>query len=571
MRFEGIIPHLQRRYRETDSPRIREELQHYQSTTPCSYCDGTRLKPEALAVTVNDQTIAGVTHLTIDEALDFFAGLTLTARDQLVSGPILKEILSRLTFLQNVGLNYLTIDRQAGTLAGGEAQRIRLASQIGSSLTGVLYVLDEPSIGLHPRDSGRLIDILKAMRDLGNTVIVVEHDEAMMREADFLVDIGPRAGRHGGEVVASGSLANIANEPQSITGQYLTGKRSIPFPKKRRAGNRTSLSIVGASEHNLKNIRADIPLGTFVCVTGVSGSGKSTLVHDVLYRALARTLSKRLDKPGAHRELIGAERVGKVIPIDQSPIGRTPRSNPATYTNVFTPIRELFASLPEAKTRGYAPGRFSFNVSGGRCEHCQGDGSIQIAMQFLPDVYVPCDVCNGARYNRETLAVHYRGHSIAQILKLNVTEALEVFEDIPRITNVLKVLERVGLGYIELGQSATTLSGGEAQRVKLASELAKSGRGHTLYILDEPTTGLHIDDIARLLEVLNALVDAGNTVLVIEHHLDVIKQADYVIDLGPEGGAAGGQIVAVGTPEDIAASPKSHTGKFLRSLLKMDK
>ncbi len=568
LRFVGIVPHLERRLKETESPRVREELAHYLSVTPCRACGGARLKPEALLVTIGGSSIAELTTNVIDSALAFFANLKVSARDELIAAPIVKEIRSRLQFLIDVGLNYLTLNRQAGTLAGGEAQRIRLASQIGSALTGILYVLDEPSIGLHPRDSGRLVRILKTLRDLGNTVIVVEHDEAMMREADHLIDIGPRAGRHGGEIVAQGDIRAIAAASESITGQYLTGQRTIAVPKKRRAGNGRFLSVIGATEHNLKRLRADLPLGTFTCVTGVSGSGKSTLVDDVLYRAVARSLNRTLDKPGAHRAIEGVENIQKVIPIDQSPIGRTPRSNPATYTGVFTPIRELFASLPEARARGYAPGRFSFNVSGGRCEHCQGDGSIQVAMQFLPDVYVPCDVCHSARYNRETLAVLYRGHSIAQVLRLSVTDALEVFEDLPRITNVLQVLERVGLGYIELGQAATTLSGGEAQRVKLATELAKSSRGKTLYILDEPTTGLHLEDVTRLLEVLNALVDAGHTVLVIEHHLDVIKQADHVIDLGPEGGDAGGQVVATGTPEEIATVEGSHTGRFLQSVLK---
>jgi len=567
MTFRGLMAHLEKRYRETESGRVREELGRYLSSTVCSSCLGTRLKRESTLVTVNNKSISDVSAMTIDEAVEFLSALKLTKNDLPIADPILKEIRDRLTFLSKVGLAYLTIDRHANTLAGGEAQRIRLASQIGSALTGILYVLDEPSIGLHPRDSARLIELLKTLRDLGNTVIVVEHDEAMMREADMLVDVGPRAGRHGGNIVAAGSIDDIKNEPNSVTGQYLTGAQSIPVPAKRRSGNRSMLSIVGATEHNLKNVRADIPLGTFTCVTGVSGSGKSTLVHDVLYQSLMAAKGIRLAQPGKHSELIGADAITKVVLIDQSPIGRTPRSNPATYTDVFGPIRELFAMLPEAKSRGFKPGRFSFNVSGGRCEHCKGDGLLQIAMQFLPDVFVPCDVCNGSRYNRETLSVHYRGHSIAQVLKLSVSEALEVFEDIPRITAVLKVLERVGLGYIELGQAATTLSGGEAQRVKLAAELAKSGRGHTLYVLDEPTTGLHIDDVSHLLEVLNALVDAGNTVLVIEHHLDVIKQADYVIDLGPEGGAAGGRIVAVGTPEDVAAAPKSHTGQFLAPLL----
>ena len=568
MRFIGVIPNLERRYKETESPKIREELSRYISRNPCETCHGARLKHEILLVTINDKNISDVSNLTISQAHDFFEKLPLASNDKLIAQPILKEIYNRLQFLCDVGLSYLTLSRHAATLAGGEAQRIRLASQIGSALTGILYVLDEPSIGLHPRDSARLIEILKKLRDLGNTVLVVEHDEAMMREADHLVDVGPRAGRLGGEIVAFGSMDDLAKAPNSITGQYLTGAKSIAVPKKRRSGIRKMLSIVGAKEHNLKDIRVDIPLGTFVCITGVSGSGKSTLVHDVLYQALARKLMGQMTKPGDFRELIGVEQVGKVILIDQSPIGRTPRSNPATYTNVFTPIRELFASLPEARGRGYKAGRFSFNIPGGRCEHCHGDGVLQIAMQFLPDVYVPCDVCNGARYNRETLAVHYRGYSIDQILRLSVTEALEVFEDLPKITTVLSVLEKVGLGYIELGQSATTLSGGEAQRVKLATELARSGRGHTLYVLDEPTTGLHIDDVSQLLGVLNALVDAGNTVLVIEHHLDVIKQADYIIDLGPEGGEEGGRIVAVGTPEDIAAEPKSHTGRFLKEILK---
>jgi excinuclease ABC subunit A len=563
-RFEGVVRNLERRYRETTSDHIREELEKYMSTRPCPRCEGARLKPEALAVTVGGKSIVEVTAMSTVVALDFFRSLSLTEREQMIARQILKEITARLGFLTNVGLDYLTLDRAAGTLAGGEAQRIRLATQIGSSLVGVLYILDEPSIGLHQRDNERLIRTLKSLRDIGNTLIVVEHDEEMMRSADHIIDIGPGAGTHGGLVVGQGTVEEIEKCPQSITGQFLSGARTIPVPPARRAPNGKCLVIKGAREHNLKNIDVTIPLGVFVCVTGVSGSGKSTLINEILHERLAHELNRAATRPGAHDAVLGIQHLEKVIGIDQSPIGRTPRSNPATYTGVFDLIREVFAEVPEAKARGYKPGRFSFNVKGGRCEACRGDGIIKIEMHFLPDVYVPCEVCHGQRYNRETLEVRYKGKNISDVLNMRIEEALEFFRNIPGIRRKLQTLHEVGLGYMQLGQPATTLSGGEAQRVKLAAELSRRTNGKTLYILDEPTTGLHFADIQKLLEVLGKLVDAGDTVLVIEHNMDVIKSADYIIDMGPEGGDRGGQVVATGTPEEIAASPQSYTGQFLR-------
>ncbi|MEW5762351.1 MAG: excinuclease ABC subunit UvrA [Bacillota bacterium] len=565
--FEGVVHLLARRYRETSSDYIRGEIEEFMRPTPCPACGGTRLRPEALAVKVGGKSIAEVASMTVNEAAGFLAGLELEPRERLIGERVLKEIQARLGFLVNVGLDYLTLDRTAGTLSGGEAQRIRLATQIGSGLVGVLYILDEPSIGLHPRDNTRLLDTLCRLRDLGNTLIVVEHDEETMRAADYIIDIGPGAGREGGEVVAAGSISDVIREPRSLTGQYLSGRRRIPVPARRRPGNGKYLEVLGAAAHNLKHIDVRIPLGTFVCVTGVSGSGKSTLVDEVIYKRLAQELHGARAKPGAHGGIRGLEHLDKAINIDQSPIGRTPRSNPATYTGVFTDIRELFARTPEARARGYQPGRFSFNVRGGRCEACQGDGIIKIEMHFLPDVYVPCEVCKGRRYNRETLEVKYKGKTIADILDMTVDEALVFFAAIPKIKRRLETLRDVGLGYIRLGQPATTLSGGEAQRVKLAAELSRRSTGRTFYILDEPTTGLHFHDIARLLEVLHRLVDGGNTVVVIEHNLDVIKTADYIIDLGPEGGDRGGEIVAEGTPEEVAAAPRSHTGRFLARIL----
>ena len=569
VRFEGIINNLSRRYRRTDSEAIRQDFENrFMTVRPCSSCHGARLRPESLAVKIGSYNISQVAAFSIDKAKTFFSSLALSEKEQLIAKQILKEIDKRLGFLVEVGLDYLTLDRTAGSLSGGEAQRIRLATQIGSSLVGVLYILDEPSIGLHQRDNQRLINALLNLRDLGNTLIVVEHDEEMMRAADYLVDIGPGAGAHGGEVIAAGDLATITRCPQSLTGAYLSGQRQIPVPALRRPGNGKCLTIKGAQEHNLKNIDVSIPLGCFVAVTGVSGSGKSTLINEILYPVLARKLNRATTLyPGAHRGINGLEHLDKVINIDQSPIGRTPRSNPATYTGVFDEIRAVFAETPEAKLRGYKPGRFSFNVKGGRCEACTGDGIIRIEMHFLPDVYVPCEVCKGKRYNRETLEVKYRGKTIADILEMPVEEALEFFANHPRIQRRLQTLHDVGLGYIKLGQSATTLSGGEAQRVKLATELAKRSNGRTFYILDEPTTGLHFADVEKLLEILQRLVDSGNTVLVIEHNLEVIKTADYLIDLGPEGGARGGQVVAVGTPEEVAKSPTSYTGEVLRPLL----
>lgn len=569
--FEGIIPHLDRRYRESRSEWAKSDLEDYMSTSPCPDCRGSRLKPEVLAVTVGGLNIDEVTRKSVADALDFFNNLQLTEREKMIARQILKEIKARLGFLVQVGLDYLTLARSAGTLSGGEAQRIRLATQIGSGLVGVLYILDEPSIGLHQRDNARLIEALKDLRDLGNTLIVVEHDEDTMLAADYIVDVGPGAGALGGEVVACGTVEEIMAEPRSITGQYLSKRKQIPVPLIRRPGNGKWITIEGAAENNLKNIDVHIPLGLFVCVTGVSGSGKSTLINEILYKKLANELHRAKVKPGKHKAIHGLEHVDKVINIDQSPIGRTPRSNPATYTGVFDDIRATFAATPDAKMRGYKPGRFSFNVKGGRCEACKGDGIIKIEMHFLPDVYVPCEVCKGKRYNRETLEVKYKGKTIADILAMTVDEAVEFFRHIPRIQRKLQTLKDVGLGYITLGQPATTLSGGEAQRVKLATELSRRSNGRTVYILDEPTTGLHVADIHRLLEVLNRLTDAGDTVVVIEHNLDVIKTADYIIDLGPEGGARGGELVAVGTPEEVAANEASHTGRFLRKVLEVER
>ncbi len=568
--FEGIVTNLERRYRETESEYIKTELEKYMVERPCPTCIGRRLRPEALGVTIDGRNIWDVSTLTVTDALAWVAALPgrLSDRERTIARMILKEIVARLGFLADVGLDYLTLDRTSATLSGGEAQRIRLATQIGSSLVGVLYILDEPSIGLHQRDNAKLIATLTRLRDLGNTLLVVEHDEETIRTADWVVDIGPGAGEHGGEVVASGTLEAILAEPRSITGAYLRGERQIPIPLGRRAGNGKALVVRGAREHNLRGIDVAFPLGRFVAVTGVSGSGKSTLVTEILYRALARELTGARDTPGAHDRIDGVSGVDKVIEIDQSPIGRTPRSNPATYTGLFTPIRELFAGVPESRVRGYLPGRFSFNVKGGRCENCKGDGILKIEMQFLPDVYVPCEVCKGKRYNREALEIHYRGHSIADVLDMTIEEALEVFSPVPAIGTKLRTLVDVGLGYVHLGQPATTLSGGEAQRVKLATELSRRATGKTLYVLDEPTTGLHFADVEKLLQVLHRLVDAGNTVVVIEHNLDVIKTADWIIDLGPEGGTRGGEVIAEGTPEAIATSPGSATGEYLARVLR---
>ena len=566
--FEGVIPLLNRRYRETVSDWSREDIEEYMTSRPCPTCKGARLKPETLAVKVGGKNIYEVTRLTIAEGMEFFSTLELTEREQTIAQQILKEIKARLGFLLNVGLDYLTLDRAAGTLSGGEAQRIRLATQIGSGLVGVLYILDEPSIGLHQRDNNRLLDTLKHLRDVGNTLLVVEHDEDTMYTADHIIDIGPLAGEHGGEVVAQGTVEEIKACPKSITGQYLSGVQYIPIPRMRRQVTDKWLEVAGASENNLKNITVAFPLGLFTAVTGVSGSGKSTLVNEILYKGLANKVYRgsRL-RPGAHKEIRGAEHIDKIIDIDQSPIGRTPRSNPATYTGLFDVIREVFSQTNEAKMRGYKPGRFSFNVKGGRCEACRGDGIIKIEMHFLPDVYVPCEVCKGDRYNRETLEVRYKGKNIAAVLNMTIEEGLEFFQNIPKIQRKLQILQDVGLGYIRLGQPATTLSGGEAQRVKLATELARRSTGKTLYILDEPTTGLHTADIHRLLIVLQRLVDGGDTVVVIEHNLDVIKTADYVIDLGPEGGHRGGRIVVKGTPEVVAGTSLSYTGQFLAPIL----
>jgi len=568
--FEGVLNNLQRRWRETDSAWMREELEKYQTSQPCEVCNGHRLKPEALAVKINAKNIAEVSELSIADAAAWFAGLTknLSAKQIEIGRRILREIDDRLHFLNNVGLDYLTLARNSGTLSGGESQRIRLASQIGSGLTGVLYVLDEPSIGLHQRDNNRLLDTLRRLRDIGNTVLVVEHDEDAIRSADHVIDMGPGAGVHGGTVVASGTLEDILSSKNSLTAAYLNGTREVPVPAVRRKGNGKILSVKGAKANNLKNVSVDIPLGTLTCVTGVSGGGKSSLVLETLYKGLAKHLYGSRDLPGPHDKIDGVNHLDKVIDIDQSPIGRTPRSNPVTYTGAFTPIREWFAELPEAKARGYAPGRFSFNVKGGRCEACQGDGLIKIEMHFLPDVYVTCDVCKGKRYNRETLEVHFKGKSIADVLDMTVEEGCEFFKAVPNIRDKMELLKQVGLGYVHLGQQATTLSGGEAQRIKLAKELSKRATGRTLYILDEPTTGLHFEDVRKLLEVLHTLVNQGNTMVVIEHNLEVIKTADWVIDLGPEGGSGGGTIVATGTPEDVAAAKGSYTGQFLKDRLK---
>jgi len=569
--FEGVITNLERRYRETDSNWTREEVEKYQRITACDVCNGNRLKPEALAVKLNGLHISQVTEMSIRKARAWFDALpkTLTAQQREIAARILKEINERLGFLNDVGLEYLTLARNSGTLSGGESQRIRLASQIGSGLTGVLYVLDEPSIGLHQRDNARLLVTLKNLRDLGNTVIVVEHDDEAIRCADYVVDMGPGAGVHGGHIVAQGVPQEIMDNPNSLTGQYLTGARQIPVPETPRPAHpKRMLSIIGASANNLKNVDAHIPLGTFTCITGVSGGGKSTLIIETLYKAAARKLNGARELPGAHKRIDGLELLDKVIDIDQSPIGRTPRSNPATYTGAFSPIRDWFAGLPEANTRGYKPGRFSFNVKGGRCEACQGDGVIKIEMHFLPDVYVQCDICKGRRYNRETLEITFRDKNIADVLDMTVDVAAEFFKAVPSIRDKLVTLQRVGLGYIKVGQQATTLSGGEAQRVKLARELARRATGRTLYILDEPTTGLHFEDVKKLLEVLQELVDTGNTMVVIEHNLEVIKTADWIIDLGPEGGDGGGRIVAEGTPADIAAVEESYTGQFLKQIIK---
>ncbi|MBT9171806.1 MAG: UvrABC system protein A [Syntrophomonadaceae bacterium] len=567
LRFEGVVKSLERRYRETSSEQVREELESFMSHTPCPNCRGTRLKEASLAVTVGEKNIAELSSLNVEQAKLFLANLHLSDKERQIARLVLKEIQARLGFLENVGLTYLTLDRAAGTLSGGEAQRIRLATQVGSSLTGVLYILDEPSIGLHQRDNARLIRTLLSLRDLGNTVIVVEHDEETIRKADHVLDIGPGAGAHGGRVVAAGTTEEIVRAADSLTGQYLSGRKKIALPDARRSPNGNWLEIRGARAHNLKNINVRIPLGTFTCVTGVSGSGKSTLVNEILYRRLAMELHNGREKPAGHEAVLGLELLDKVINVDQSPIGRTPRSNPATYTGVFDQIRELFSRTNEGRMRGYQPGRFSFNVRGGRCEACRGDGILRIEMHFLPAVYVPCEVCKGARYNRETLEVRYKGKNIADVLSMTVTEALAFFDAIPAVSRKLQTLADVGLGYIRLGQPAPTLSGGEAQRVKLASELSRRSNGKTLYILDEPTTGLHSDDINRLLAILDRLADNGDSVLVIEHNLDVIKRADYVIDLGPEGGEAGGRVIACGTPEEVSGVEGSHTGSFLRRVL----
>lgn len=565
--FEGVVPNIAHRYRKPSSAFMREIMRKYLTESVCQTCQGARLNPKALSVQIAHKNIAQVSDFTIKRALPFFQSIKLSPQNTVIAQPILKEVIDRLTFLQNVGLDYLTLSRSAGTLSGGEAQRIRLATQIGSNLSGVLYILDEPSIGLHQRDNDRLINSLKAMRDLGNTLIVVEHDEDTMRQADYLIDVGPGAGAQGGQIVAAGTPQEVARNQHSLTGQYLAGKKFIPLPAKRRAGNGQKISVLGAAENNLKNINVDFPLGKFIVVTGVSGSGKSSLVNQILQRALAQKLNHSSQRPGKFQQILGYENLKSLISIDQSPIGRTPRSNPATYTGVFDDIRDLFAKTNEAKVRGYTKGRFSFNVKGGRCEACKGDGIIKIEMNFLPDVYVPCEVCHGTRYNSETLQVTYKGKNISEVLQMTVAEALKFFEHLPKIKRKLQTIADVGLGYVQLGQAATTLSGGEAQRMKLASELYKKSDGHNFYILDEPTTGLHVDDIKRLLMVLQRLVDQGNTVVVIEHNLDVIKSADWVIDLGPEGGDLGGQVVATGTPEDIVQVAESYTGQYLKPVL----
>ena len=567
--FEGVIPNMERRYRETDSNWIREEFERYQNNRPCGACNGYRLREEALAVKIAGEHAGQVVQKSIREALDWVNSVPASLSNQKneIARAILKEIGERLGFLNNVGLEYLSLSRNSGTLSGGESQRIRLASQIGSGLQGVLYVLDEPSIGLHQRDNGRLLTTLKNLRDAGNTVIVVEHDEEAIREADYVFDIGPGAGIHGGQVVSHGTPEHVTNDPASLTGQYLSGAREIAIPAERRKGNGKKIKVVKATGNNLKNVTAEFPLAKFVCVTGVSGGGKSTLTIETLFKTASMRLNGARQTPAPCETIKGLEHLDKVIDIDQRPIGRTPRSNPATYTGAFTPIRDWFAGLPEAKTRGYKPGRFSFNVKGGRCEACQGDGVIKIEMHFLPDVYVECETCKGARYNRETLEVKFKGKSIADVLDMNVEEAQEFFKAVPSIREKMDALMRVGLGYIKVGQQATTLSGGEAQRVKLSKELAKRSTGRTLYILDEPTTGLHFEDVRKLLEVLQELVEGGNTVIVIEHNLDVVKTADWIIDIGPEGGDGGGEIVAVGTPEDVAREPRSHTGHYLKDML----
>ncbi|MGE7931956.1 excinuclease ABC subunit UvrA [Viridibacillus arvi] len=569
--FEGVLRNIERRFRETTSDYIREQMEKYMAQQHCPSCKGYRLKPETLAVKIDSKHIGEVTDYSIKDAYDFFSTLSLSEKDMQIARLILREILERLGFLINVGLDYLTLNRAAGTLSGGEAQRIRLATQIGSRLTGVLYILDEPSIGLHQRDNDRLIDTLKNMRDIGNTLIVVEHDEDTMLAADYLIDVGPGAGVHGGEIVAAGTPAQVMKNKHSLTGQYLSGKKFIPLPSERRKPDGRFITIKGAKENNLKNVKADIPLGLFIAVTGVSGSGKSTLINEILYKSLAQKLNRSKVKPGEVKEITGIEQLEKVIDIDQSPIGRTPRSNPATYTGVFDDIRDVFATTNEAKVRGYKKGRFSFNVKGGRCEACRGDGIIKIEMHFLPDVYVPCEVCHGKRYNRETLEVKYKDKSIADVLKMTVEDAVEFFTNIPKISRKLQTIVDVGLGYMELGQPATTLSGGEAQRVKLASELHKRSNGKSIYILDEPTTGLHAEDIARLLKVLQRLVESGDTVLVIEHNLDVIKTADHIIDLGPEGGDKGGMIIATGTPEEVIKVKESYTGHYLKPIIERDR
>ncbi len=569
--FEGVINNIKRRYKETNSDFTREQMRKYMTELPCPVCHGYRLNQRALAVKIDGQNIGEVSDLPISKSIDFFKNIKLSEQNEKIAKPILKEILDRLTFMQNVGVDYLTLSRSARTLSGGEAQRIRLATQIGSNLSGVMYVLDEPSIGLHQRDNDRLISSLKAMRDLGNTLIVVEHDEDTMRAADYIIDIGPGAGENGGRVMAAGTPKQIMRSRKSLTGQYLSGKKMIEVPMERRKGNGKHIILKGAAANNLKNIDVDFPLGKFICVTGVSGSGKSTLVNLILKRILAQKLNNNSAKPGKYKSISGVNNIEKVINIDQSPIGRTPRSNPATYTGVFDDIRELFAQTNQAKVRGYTKGRFSFNVKGGRCEACHGDGIIKIEMNFLPDVYVPCEVCHGTRYNSETLEVEYKGKNIAEVLNMTVSEALDFFSAIPKIRRKLQTIEDVGLGYVHLGQPATTLSGGEAQRMKLAAELHRQSHGKSFYILDEPTTGLHMDDIKRLLGVLQRLVDAGNTVLVIEHELDVVKSADWLIDLGPEGGEGGGQVVATGTPEEVAQVKGSYTGKYLKQMLDRDR
>lgn len=568
LNFTGVIPDMKRRYFKSESAKVREEIEKYMNDNVCSFCHGRRLNDNALAVRIADKNIAEISEMSVVDAAEYFKGLKLTKREKLLSEKILSEIQNRLRFLNNVGLGYLTINRAGRTLAGGESQRIRLASQIGSSLMGVLYILDEPSIGLHAVDNRKLLDTLKHLRDMGNTLIVIEHDEETMREADYLVDIGPGAGSHGGEVVFAGTYEQILKDKKSLTGEYLSGRKKIEVPKFRRHIGKRFITVVKAKENNLKNVTVGIPLGVFTCVTGVSGSGKSTLVNEVLYKALARRFNRSMEKPGQCERIDGIDQIDKIIQIDQSPIGRTPRSNPVTYTGIFTHIRELFTATKEAKAKGYQSGRFSFNVSGGRCEVCKGEGFIQVEMQFLPDVYLPCETCEGQRYNQETLKVRYKGKNIAEVLDMTVNEAVEFFKDIPQISDPLLVLQDVGLGYIRLGQSATTLSGGEAQRIKLATELSKRATGKTFYILDEPTTGLHFDDIKKLLDVTNRLVDAGNSVLVIEHNLDVIKSADYLIDLGPHGGTGGGEIVATGTPEEVMQNGNSLTGKALKEFLK---